>query len=73
MLPSIEQARPHSPQLSTSVSRLKPLEGFERSYLPGGIEAERERAYREGGIPVGERHRDRLEKLGAEIGIEVPW
>ena len=56
-----------------SVSRLKPLEGFERSYLPGGIEAERERAYREEGIPVGERHRDRLEKLGAEIGIEVPW
>jgi LDH2 family malate/lactate/ureidoglycolate dehydrogenase len=56
-----------------AVSKLKPLEGFERSYLPGGPEAERERAYREEGIPVGERHRGRLEKLAGEIGIGVPW
>lgn len=58
---------------SRTVSKLKPLEGFERSYLPGGPEAERERAYRKEGIPVGERHRQRLEKLAGEIGIGVPW
>ena len=60
-------------EYARAVSKLKPIEGFERSYLPGGLEAERERAYRAEGIPVGERHRDRLEKLAAEIGIEAPW
>lgn len=55
------------------VRALAPLEGFERSYLPGGPEAERERACREAGIPVGERHRQRLEKLAGELGIAAPW
>ena len=55
------------------VSQMKPVVGFERAYLPGGPEAERERVYREVGIPVGGRHRESLEKLAAEIGIGVPW
>ena len=55
------------------VRSLTPLEGFEQAYLPGGPEAEQERAWREAGIPVGERHRQRLEKLAGELGIAVPW
>lgn len=55
------------------VRALQPLDGFDVSYLPGGIEAERERQYREDGIPVGARHRGRLEKLADELGIDVPW
>ena len=55
------------------VRALAPLDGFDEAYLPGGPEAARERVYRESGIPVGQEHRARLEKLGVELGIAVPW
>ncbi|MSS71228.1 MAG: hypothetical protein EXS64_07045 [Candidatus Latescibacteria bacterium] len=55
------------------VGTLKPLEGFDRAYLPGGIEAARERAWRQEGVPVGSWHQQRLEKLAEELGIGVPW
>ncbi len=55
------------------VRDLKPLVGFDQALLPGTIEAIREREYREEGIPVGARHRERLEELAGELGIEVPW
>ena len=55
------------------VRALKPLDGFDASHLPGGIEAERERSWRAEGVPVGTRHRERLEKLAGELGIQVPW
>ena len=55
------------------VRTMAPLDGFEQSHLPGGPEAERERAYREAGIPVGSRHQERLEDLAKELGLEVPW
>lgn len=55
------------------VRALKPLEGFDACYVAGGLEAERERINREAGIPVGERHRKRLEKLADELGIAVTW
>ncbi len=55
------------------VATLKPLEGFDRTYLPGGVEAARERAWRQEGVPVGPEHQKRLEKLAEELGIKVPW
>ncbi|MCZ6634338.1 MAG: Ldh family oxidoreductase [bacterium] len=55
------------------VRALAPLDGFDEAYLPGGPEAARERVYRESGIPVGPEHQTRLEKLGTELGIAVPW
>ncbi len=55
------------------VRSLAPVEGFDQAYLPGGVEAERERVYREEGIPVGSAHQERLEKLAGELGIEAPW
>lgn len=55
------------------VRALKPLDGFDASHLPGGIEAERERMWRKEGIPVGNWHRERLEKLAGEVGIPAPW
>jgi len=56
-----------------AVRQLEPAPGYTESFLPGGIEAERERAYREEGVPVGEKHRERLESIAAELGITVPW
>jgi len=55
------------------VRELKPLIGFDEAYLPGGLEASREREWQEAGIPVGERHRERLEGLAVELGIATPW
>ena len=55
------------------VHRLQPLIGFDEAYLPGGLEAARERDWREVGIQVGERHRRRLERLAEELGVAVPW
>ena len=55
------------------VRKLEPVIGFDQSHLPGGIEAEREREYREIGVPVGPEHRERLEEVARELGIGVPW
>ena len=55
------------------VRELQPLEGFERAYLPGGVEADRERQCRREGIPVGADHRQRLQGLADELGLEAPW
>lgn len=53
--------------------QLKPLAAFDQAYLPGGVEAAREREYRELGVPVGPNHRERLEGLAKELGLAVPW
>ena len=55
------------------VRALQPLEGFEEAYLAGGVEAARERAYREQGIPVGPEHQETLQALANELGLHVPW
>lgn len=56
-----------------AVRGLTPLPGFDEAYLPGGVEAVRERRYREEGVPLGPEHRDALETLAAELGLTVPW
>ena len=55
------------------VRSLEPLGGLDGACLAGGPEAARERIYRKEGIPVGTEHQQRLEKLAAELEIEVPW
>ena len=56
-----------------AVRGLTPLAPGQSSYLPGGIEADRERSFRADGIPVGEEHRAQLEAVAAEFGVTVPW
>ncbi len=51
------------------VRAMKPLEGFDQAYLPGGPEAHWEREYRKEGIPVGPEHQKRLGDLPKELGI----
>lgn len=55
------------------VRRLAPLPGFDRCFMPGGLEAAREREYRAAGVPVGPEHRARLEGLARTLGITPPW
>ena len=47
--------------------------GFDRSLMPGGIEADLERRYRVEGIPVGPEHRQRLEDIAKDLGTAAPW
>lgn len=56
-----------------AVRRLEPLTPGGRSYLPGGLEAERERRYRVDGVPLGERHQLALERAADDLGVAVPW
>jgi LDH2 family malate/lactate/ureidoglycolate dehydrogenase len=53
--------------------QLEPLAGTRGAYLPGGIEAELELAYRREGIPLSEPHRRELEQLAQDLSIGVPW
>jgi len=52
------------------VRALRPLEGFDRSLLPGHIEEERMVEFRANGIPVGAHHARRLREVAAEFGID---
>lgn len=55
------------------VRTLEPLEGFDQSLLAGSIEAIREAEYRRDGIPIGDDHRQQLERTAQEFGVSVPW
>ena len=55
------------------IRTLQPLPGVDRSLMPGGIEAICERQYRKDGVPVGPKHRERLEEMARALGLAVPW
>ena len=55
-----------------AIRGMRPLTGFDQSRYPGGLEWEREQAYRERGIPVSQPHADALRKLAVEFGLESP-
>ncbi len=55
------------------VRQLQPLDGFNESYLPGGVEAVRRKKHEQEGIPVGVEHRRHLEELAEELSIPLPW
>ena len=55
------------------VGTLKPLEGYEQALTPGGLEADLEQRHRVSGIPVSNRHQQRLQRAADELGLEVPW
>ena len=56
-----------------AVRSLQPLAAGQSSYLPGGIEAARERAFRADGIPLGQEHRALLRRAAEGLGVAVPW
>ena len=52
---------------------MQPLPGTDRAELAGGIEWAWEREHRRHGIPVGPEHRQALEEIAAELGVDVPF
>ena len=55
------------------VHQLRPFAGSERATLAGTLERERELQWAQEGVPVGSRHRQELERVAAEFGVQVPW
>lgn len=53
-----------------AVRKLRPLEGFTEAHVAGGVEAQREARFRSQGVPVSADHRQRLDDLAAELGID---
>jgi LDH2 family malate/lactate/ureidoglycolate dehydrogenase len=68
-----EQFKREMDEYVRQVRALQPLEGFDEAYLPGGVEAARERDYCAQGIPVGPEHQQRLQELADEFGLQAPW
>jgi L-2-hydroxycarboxylate dehydrogenase (NAD+) len=66
-----EQFKREMDEYAQRVKALRPLEGFDQAYLPGGLEAERERRWRREGIPVGPEHQQRLKALADELGLSA--
>ncbi len=63
-------------EMDAYVRAVRALEAFtpgQQSFLPGGIEAQREQSFGSEGIPLGDEHRERLEGVAAEFGVAVPW
>jgi LDH2 family malate/lactate/ureidoglycolate dehydrogenase len=51
----------------------KPLPGLDRSELAGGMEWQLEKDHREIGIPLSDNHRERLEGVAADVGVDSPF
>jgi LDH2 family malate/lactate/ureidoglycolate dehydrogenase len=69
----MERFRREMDEYVASVRRMRPFPGCERSDLPGGLEAEREREYAAEGIPVGPEHEAALAEAAAEFGVRAPF
>jgi LDH2 family malate/lactate/ureidoglycolate dehydrogenase len=67
------QFRSEMDEFARRVATLEPLDGFERSQLAGGPEAEREKDYALNGIPIGPDHQQALTELATIAGTRPPW
>lgn len=52
---------------------MQPLPGLDRAELPGGMEWQWEKENRERGIPLGDPHRQELEELAGEAGVDCGY
>ena len=52
---------------------MRPLPGLDRAELPGGMEWQWEKDNRERGIPLGDAHRQELEELAREAGVDCGY
>jgi LDH2 family malate/lactate/ureidoglycolate dehydrogenase len=52
---------------------MRPLPGYDRAELAGGMEWQRQRDYAAEGIPISPEHQQALETLAAELGVQTPF
>ena len=50
-----------------------PMPGQDRPLLPGNLEHEYEKEWREIGIPVGPEHQKSLIRIADTVGVKTPW
>ena len=53
--------------------RMRPYPGVDRAELPGGLERRWERDNARDGIPLGREHREELEGIADEVGVDTPF
>ncbi len=52
---------------------MKPLPGYDKAELAGGLEWQRERDSARDGIPISAEHQQSLEEIAAKLGVETPF
>ncbi|MBC7805804.1 MAG: Ldh family oxidoreductase [Akkermansiaceae bacterium] len=72
MLLPTDQFRREMDAYARAVRRMMPLPGFEKAYLPGGVEWEQEQWFARDGIPVRPKDVQALEKLAEEYRLVCP-
>ena len=60
-------------RIVTASRELPPIPGQESAEVSGSLEWQRERDWAIEGIPLGKQHRELLEKVARDSGVEVPW
>jgi len=70
---SLEAFKEDMNKMMDGVSQLQPYPGFSKPQLPGGPESNCEREYGRDGIPVSKAAQENLEKIAAEVDVELPW
>lgn len=65
----VEQFHREMDAYSRAVRLMMPFPGFDKSYLPGGVEWEREQQFVQDGIPISQKDINALEKLADEYDL----
>ncbi|MBD03830.1 MAG: hypothetical protein CME24_05720 [Gemmatimonadetes bacterium] len=60
-------------RFTAGARKMQPLPYLSRAELPGGMEWQWEQDNRERGIPLGDEHREQLENLAAEVGVDCGY
>jgi len=60
-------------RIITASRALEPIPGQESAEVAGSLEWQRERDWAAEGIPIGKQHRELLEKVAGDLGVDVPW
>ena len=69
----VDQFKKEMDRYMREARSMKPLPGEDSAELAGSVEWQRERDYERDGIPLTSGHRQGLEDLAAELGVETPF
>lgn len=69
----VDELKQHMDRFIGTARQCRPLPGLDRAELAGGLEWQWERENRVAGIPVGDDHRQVLQEIADELGVETPF